>query len=316
MEAPHTITPEILNLIQEISSILGKVNASNLQKVQPELRKRNKIRTIQSTLAIEGNSLTENEITKIIDEQWVKGPKNEITEVLNAIEVYNQFSELNPYSERSFKKAHKLLTKNLLPKDSGKYRSQDVGVGHHIAPPHNMVTQLMKDLFKDLKTSKLPVILKSCIFHYEHLFIHPFIDGNGRMGRLWQTLLLTQYDPIFEFIPIENFIKKSQNQYYQVLRNCDRKGNSTLFIEFMLKIIKTGLDEFVDQKPRTISNIDRLEIAKKSFGENEFTRRQYLKLFIDLSEPTGTRDLRIGVERKVLKRIGMNRTSKYVFRNP
>jgi Fic family protein len=314
MEAPHIITPKILNLIQEISSTLGKVNASNLQKVQPELRKKNKIRTIHSTLAIEGNTLSEDDVTKIIDQQWVKGPKNEIIEVLNAIEVYNQFSNLNPYSEISFKKAHKLLTAKLLEKDSGKYRNQGVGVGGHIAPSHKMVPTLMAGLFQDLKKSKLPIILTSCIFHYEHLFIHPFIDGNGRMGRLWQTLLLTKYDPIFEFIPIENFIKNSQQNYYKILRQCDSKGNSTAFIEFMLEIIRDGLEEFIDQKPKSLSNLDRLAIAKKHFDQSSFSRKEYLKLFVDLSGPTGTRDLRIGVENEILERIGMDRTSKYVFK--
>jgi len=312
MEAPHSITAKILTLIQDVSAILGKVNASSLQKVQPELRRKNKIRTIHSTLAIEGNTLSEDQVTKIIDNQLVIGPKNDIIEVQNAIDVYNHFSKLNPYSEKSFKQAHKLLTARILTNDSGKYRSQGVGVGNHIAPPHNIVHDLMGKLFKDVKESKLPIIIKSCIFHYEHLYIHPFIDGNGRMGRLWQTLLLTQYDPIFEFIPIENFIKKSQEQYYKVLRNCDVKGDSTEFIEFMLSIIKDGLEEFIDQKPKSITTLDRLLIATKQFGENSFSRKEYLRLFVDLSEPTGTRDLRIGVEKKILERIGMDRNSKYI----
>ena len=311
MEAPHSITAKILILIQEISAILGKVNASSLQKVQPELRRKNKIRTIHSTLAIEGNTLSEDQVTKIIDNQLVVGPKKEIIEVQNAIDVYNHFSSLNPYSENSFKQAHKLLTAKLLTSDSGRYRCQGVGVGSHIAPPHNMVPELMGKLFKDVKQSKLPIILKSCIFHYEHLFIHPFIDGNGRMGRLWQTLLLTKYDPVFEFIPIENFIKKSQEQYYKVLRICDLKGDSTEFIEFMLAVIKDGLEEFINQKPRPITTLDRLRIAAKQFGKNSFSRKEYLRLFVDLSEPTGTRDLRIGVEKGVLERSGMDRNSKY-----
>jgi len=313
MEAPHTITPKILTLIQEISVILGKVNTSNLQKVRPELRKKNKIRTIHSTLAIEGNTLSEDEITQIMDQKWVKGSKHEILEVLNAIEVYNHLTKLNPYSERSFKNAHKILTAKLLESDSGKYRSQGVGVGTHIAPSHNMVPQLMKNLFNDLKRSKLPEIVKSCIFHYEHLFIHPFLDGNGRMGRLWQTLILTQYDPIFEFIPIENFIKESQQTYYKVLRTCDSQGNSTHFIEFMLEIIKRGLVEFLDQKSQPLTNLDRLSIARTHFADLQFSRKEYLKLFLDISEATATRDLKTGVEKKILTRTGMDRTSKYVF---
>ena len=314
MKAPHSITPKILTLIQDVSVIIGKVNASSLQKVQPELRKKNKIRTIHSTLAIEGNTLSEEQVSQIINNKFIVGPKNEILEVLNAIEVYNQFSKLNPYSESSFKKAHKLMTAKVLTSDSGKYRSQGVGVGRHIAPPHNLVPELMANLFKDLKESDLPLLLKSCIFHYEHLFIHPFIDGNGRMGRLWQTLLLTKYDQIFEFIPIENFIKKSQDEYYKVLSRCDGKGNSTEFIEFMLHIIKEGLEEFIDQKPKPISARDRLSIAAGKFNKDLFSRKEYLKLFVDLSEPSGTRDLRIGVEEGLLERVGMDRNSKYKFK--
>ncbi|MFT6746485.1 MAG: Fic family protein [Glaciecola sp.] len=313
MKAPHSITPKILNLVQDISHYLGKINASSLQKVQPELRKKNKIKTIHSTLAIEGNTLTEDEVTRLIDNKRVKGPKNEIIEVLNAVEVYNQLPDFNPYSEPSFKKAHKLLMSNLLLKDGGKYRSQGVGVGKHIAPPYGMVPELMKTLFKDLKESKLPEIVKSCIFHYEHLFIHPYIDGNGRMGRLWQTLILVNFDPIFEFIPIENFIKNSQSKYYTALRESDVKGSSTMFIEFMLSVISDGLIEFINQKRKPLTKLDRLKIAKKYFKNNEFSRKEYLKLFLDVSAPTATRDLRNGVENKLLKRTGKDRNTKYLF---
>ena len=313
MQAPHTITPKILILIQEISHGLGKIKASSLQKVQPELRKKNKIQTIHSTLAIEGNTLSEDEITRIIEHKRVLGPKNEIIEVENAIKVYDQLSALNPYSESSFKKAHKLLMTQLLINEGGKYRSQNVGVGNHIAPPFNLVPELVKTLFKDIKQSKLPEVIKSCIFHYEHLFIHPFIDGNGRMGRLWQTLLLIKYDPVFEFIPIENFIRLSQKKYYKVLRNCDLKGDSTEFIEFMLDLINKGLNDFISQKSKPLTQLDRLDLARDHFQNSEFTRKDYIKLFIDLSAPTATRDLRLGVEKKLIKRKGMDRTSKYYF---
>ena len=313
MEAPHQITAKILTLVQSISEHIGRINSSSLKKIEPELRKRNKIKTIHSTLAIEGNTLTEDEVTKIIDEKWVKGPKNDIIEVQNAIEVYNELENLNPYSEASFRKAHKILTKQLLKKDGGKFRNSGVGVGQHIAPPHNLVPKLMSDLFNDLKKSKQPELIKSCIFHYEHLFIHPFIDGNGRMGRLWQTLLLTKYDPIFQFIPIENFIKSSQQEYYKTLRKCDVSGSSTLFIEFMLKLILDGLNEFSNNKPKSLTNLDRLQIAKSNFKTTSFTRKEYLKLFLDISAPTATRDLKLGVEKSLLKRIGMDRKSEYIF---
>lgn len=313
MDQPHKITPKILEFIEEISKNLGRILGSGFIKIAPELRRKNKIRTIHSTLAIEGNTLSKEQVTDIIENKVVYGPQKDIIEVKNAIEIYNQLSELNPFSEVSFKKAHKILMKDILKSDAGKYRRQGVGVGEHLAPPYKLVSTHMKTLFDSLKESKESMLIKSCIFHYEHEFIHPFIDGNGRMGRLWQTLLLCQVDPIFESIPIENFVKDKQTQYYEILRKCDLTGDSTLFIEFMLNIINKGLNEFIGNKTKPLTAKDRLQIAKNNFQENEFDRKEYLKLFLNISSATGTRDLRFGVENNILKRIGYDRNSKYLF---
>jgi len=314
MEQPHSITPKILSLIEEISKNLGKMDGLGLFKIAPELRKLNKIRTIYSTLAIEGNRLTKEQITGIINNKPVVGPKNEIIEVQNALEVYHYFDNLNPLSEASFKRAHKMLMKGLIKREAGKYRSQNVGVGNHIAPAYHLVPAHMKNLFSSLKKSKEPWLIKSCIFHYENEFVHPFIDGNGRMGRLWQTLLLCKINPIFECIPIENFVKDSQQKYYDVLSECDRKGESTTFIEYMLAIIKTGLDEFLLNKSKPLTSEDRLILAKEKLAGKAFSRADYMKLYINVSAPTATRDLRLGVKNKMLKRIGYDRTSKYVYK--
>ena len=248
MDQPHSITHQILALVEEIAKNLGKIEGLGLIRVAPHLRKQNKVRTIHSTLVIEGNRLTREQVTSIIEGKPVIGPRKDIIEVENAIEVYKVFTALDPMSEVSFKKAHSILMQGLLKADSGQYRKQNFGVGDHIAPAFTLVPTHMQNLFASLKKSAESLLIKSCIFHYETEFIHPFIDGNGRMGRLWQSLLLYKVDSVFASVPVENFVKDHQSEYYKVLRQCDQAGNSTLFIEFMLELINQGLKEFLPQK--------------------------------------------------------------------
>src|SRR3989338_5928548 len=190
---PYQIPPEILNLITSISEKIGQINAKFLDKPSPKLRKENRIKTIHSSLSIEGNTLSEEQITALIENKRIIGPEKDVNEVLNALKVYNQLGVFNPNSVKSFLRAHEILMKGLVP-DNGKFRNKVVGImaGNeitHLAPPAENVPHLMNDLFSYLKTSKEITLIKSCVFHYEIEFIHPFIDGNGRMGRLWQTLI-------------------------------------------------------------------------------------------------------------------------------
>jgi Fic family protein len=194
MNPPYQITPEILNLIVAVSEKLGQINAKFLDKPSPKLRKENRIQTIHSSLSIEGNTLKEEQITALIEHKRVIGPEKDVTEVLNAIKVYDQLSSFDPKSANSFLKAHELLMKGLVT-ENGKYRKTGVGIMAgdrltHMAPPAENVPYLMNDLFTFLSDSKENALIKSCVFHYEMEFIHPFIDGNGRMGRLWQTEII------------------------------------------------------------------------------------------------------------------------------
>lgn len=213
----------------------------------PVLRKENRIKTIQSSLAIENNSLTIDQVTAIMEGKRVLGAPNEIQEVKNAIDAYHLMQQINPHSEKDLLKAHRLMMQDLI-KENGKYRSSGVGVfGNegivHLAPPPTMVPQLMANLFEWIKTTKTHPLVSSCVFHYEFEFIHPFADGNGRMGRFWQTALLARFNPVFLWLPVETIVKKHQQDYYNVIAECDAKGDSTKFIEFMLRCIKQSIDD-------------------------------------------------------------------------
>lgn len=317
MKPPYEITSSILSLVSKISEKLGEVKAAHLNKPPTELRKKNRIRTIQSSLEIEGNTMTEEQITALLNNKKVIAPKEDIIEVQNAIEVYSQIENFKFNSISDFKKAHKLLMKDLI-KDEGKFRKTGVGIVKgsevtHVAPPGNMVEQLMKDLFSYLKNEDDLALIKSCVFHYELEFIHPFIDGNGRMGRLWQTIVLMQYNSVFEFLPIERIVKEKQTKYYKVLMQCDKQGKSTLFIEFMLSIIEESLEELLQTQTISLSGIDRIN-QFKNLVESEFSRKDYMRHFKDISTATASRDLKEGVENKILTKTGDGRTTKYVFK--
>src|SRR5690606_14445686 len=205
MNPPYIITSEILKLVTSISERIGEINAAHLYKPTTELRKKNRIKTIQSSLEIEGNTLSEEQITALLENKRVIAPKKDIVEVQNAIKVYEQLNQFNPYQLKDLEKAHAVLMNGLID-NAGKLRTINVGIVkgskvEHIAPSGSMVKSLMNDLFTYLKKDKDLILIKSCVFHYEFEFIHPFIDGNGRMGRLWQTLLLMQQYPVIEYLP-------------------------------------------------------------------------------------------------------------------
>lgn len=314
MKPPYEITPKILKLLTTISEKIGEVNASFLDKPSPQLRKQNRIRTIHSSLKIEGNTLTEEQITAIIENKRVIGPQKDVKEVLNAIEIYENLEKYNPLSEKSFLKAHQNLMDNLI-ENPGKYRKQGVGIVkgskvEHLAPPYENVPFLMKDLFEYLSDSEELELIKSCVFHYEIEFIHPFLDGNGRMGRLWQTLILKQKYPVFEYLPFETLISKDQEKYYNALSECDKVGKSTKFIEYMLNVIDLSLNELLTYNNRTINEKDRLEYFI-SLNKIEFTRKDYMATFKDISSSTASRDLKNGVKIKLFEKIGEKNKTKY-----
>lgn len=308
-------TPQIINLSTEIGRLLGVVDATHLRRPPTELRKKNKVKTIRASLAIEGNTLSEDQITAIIDNKRVIGPAKDIKEVENAIQAYDNLSNFDAFSKASYLEAHKLLMSGLVDMP-GQFRTGSVGVIQgdriaHLAPPGWNVDNLMTNLFRYLNEGEDNLIIKSCIFHYEMEFIHPFMDGNGRMGRLWQTVILMNANPVFEYLPIEQEIKKSQEEYYNVLSQCDKEGLSTKFVEYLLGKIKLSLAELVDTQRENFTDIERLNYFLDQIDTGDFTRKDYLKMFPKISTATATRDLRKGVEKGILARKGSDRLVSY-----
>lgn len=318
MKPPYKITNHILKLISSISEKMGEIKAARLIKPPTELRKRNRIKTIQSSLEIEGNTLTVEQITDLINDKRILAPQKDILEVKNAISVYENLTKFNVYDIKSLFSAHKILMDNLV-KDAGKIRNTAVGIikGNqlaHVAPPGEMVYPLLKDLFDYLKNDDDIILLKSCVFHYEFEFIHPFVDGNGRMGRLWQTLILKEYSPVFEFLPIETLIKEKQQDYYNALARCDEQGESTLFIEFMLQIINSALEELLKTQQLSSTNTDRIESFKEIIGNHEFSRQDYMRHNKDISSATASRDLKNGVDNGILLKLGDKSLTIYKYK--
>ena len=314
MKPPYVITQTILKLITSISEKIGEVNANYLNKQSPTLRKQNKIKTIHSSLQIEGNTLSQEQITALIENKRVIGPEKDVTEVLNAIKVYENLESFKATDEKSFLNAHQIMMKGLIA-NPGKYRNKSVGIVKglevaHVAPPFENVPFLMKDLFTYLKKSDEIVLIKSCVFHYEMEFIHPFLDGNGRIGRLWQTIILMEKYPVFEFLPFETLINKTQKEYYESLALSDKAGNSTVFIEYMLHVIDQSLGELLNFKNRTLREMDRIEYFLK-ISSNQFTRKDYMNTFKDISTATASRDLKKATELNLITKQGKDNQTIY-----
>ena len=241
---PFKISAEAINLVAEIAGQIERYAIRLEQEDGLRLRKANRIKTIHSSLAIEGNMLSENQVRDIIDGKNVVAPIEQIQEVKNAIATYNLYPSLNPFSVNDLLKAHGVMMQALVD-NAGRFRRGGVGIfGEqglvHLAPPAERVPYLMDDLFAWLKTSKDHLLIRSCVFHYEFEFIHPFIDGNGRMGRLWQSLILGKLHPLFEHLPVENMVFANQQAYYDAITASTKAGESGPFIDFMLnEIYKT-----------------------------------------------------------------------------
>lgn len=250
---PFTITNKILSYVSSISEKIGRITATSSLEAKPHLRRNNRIKSIHSSLKIEANSLTLGQVRDVINGKIVLGEQKEIQEVKNAYDAYERLSEINPYNVQDLKQFHGIMTRYLL-EESGEFRLGEEGVFNgeqciFMAPPAQFVPQLMDELFdwmKEAKDDVHPLILSS-VFHYEFVFIHPFSDGNGRMARLWHTAILSKWNPIFEYIPIESQIEKFQEEYYETISQCHVAGESTIFIEFMLEQIDKILNDISSQ---------------------------------------------------------------------
>ena len=315
MKPPYELNSKILEYVSSISEKIGEVNASFIVETTPSLRKQNQIKSIHASLQIEGNTLTEQQITAIIENKRVLGPSKDIQEVQNAIKVYEAISSYKFDSVKSFLKAHDTLMAGLIERP-GKFRNKGVGIVkgskvEHIAPPAENETYLMNNLFDYLKKNDEITLIKSCVFHYEMEFIHPFIDGNGRMGRLWQTIILMSKYPVFQYLPFETLISKSQEEYYKVLSICDKSGNSTLFIEYMLSVINNALKELLTNSIAiTITQNDRLQYFC-SLKKKSFSRKDYMQVFKQLSSASASRDLKVGIEKGLFIKSGDKRLTTY-----
>ena len=319
-QPPFKITSKIIDYISRISEKIGEINSLENSPHQVKLRKENRIKTIHSSLAIENNSLTIEQITAIIDGKRVLGSPNEIQEVKNAVQTYELLLKLNPYEEKDLLKAHSLMMQDLVS-NNGKYRNEGVGIfdGNqvvHLAPPADRVPLLMADLFNWLKTSDIHPLIKSCVFHYEFEFIHPFQDGNGRMGRLWQTVILKEWKEVFAWIPVESLIKENQSEYYNALNSSDKEADSSSFIEFMLSLLLKTIEEIIETEKKvtvkvsvkvTVNQQKILDVIK----ENPFVTQEELAQIIGLSRKSIIQNMKKLQENGLLKRIGADKNGSW-----
>ena len=246
-QPPYTITPSIVNRVAAIGEIIGRYTVLAEQSLTPRLRRENRLRTIHASLAIENNTLTLEQVTAVIEGKRVLGHPREIQEVRNAFVAYEAMEKWHANSEQDLLSTHELLMQGLMD-EVGCYRSGGVGIFQdkqlvHMAPPADRVPQLMADLLQWLTTTDEHPLIASCVFHYELEFIHPFADGNGRMGRLWQTLILRDWKSMLAYLPVETVIRERQQDYYQALAAADTQANAAPFIDFMLSALHDAINE-------------------------------------------------------------------------
>ena len=248
---PFEITNQIIDYVAEIAELIGRLNAAHLLSTNPTLRRANRIRTIHGSLAIEQNTLSLEQVTAVLNGKQVLASPKDIAEVKNAYEIYEWLEELNPYSVDDLLTAHGIMTRGLM-EESGVFRTRPVGVvdseGHvlHFGTLPQYVPDLVMELLDWVKTSEVHMLIRSCVFHYEFELIHPFADGNGRVGRLWHTLLLSKWSPAFAWLPVESIIHDRQQEYYDAINASNDAGESTVFIEFILSAIKAALMDAIN----------------------------------------------------------------------
>ena len=277
---PYGVNDSIIHLISEISEQVGIVTIKNKDVVNPRLRRDNQIKSIHSSLAIENSTLSLKQVTDVINGKRILGAPNEIREVKNAYEAYNALVSFDPLNISDLLKAHKILMMDLA-KESGSFRSGGVGVFAedklvHMAPPAELVPKLIADLIYWVKNADAHPLIKSCVFNYEFEFIHPFADGNGRMGRMWQTLLLSRWKHVFTWLPVETLIRERQDEYYKVLAVADKAADSTAFIEFMLGIIRDALNDLIQTEQVREQVTEQVERLLDTLGNDTLSAKEIL----------------------------------------
>lgn len=287
-EPPCTLTREMSAFCMEVAELVGSLSAGSGLSANPVLHRELRIKTIHSSLAIEQNTLSEQQVSAILDGKRVLGPANEILEVQNTDKAYALLEDLNPYSLEDLLRAHGVMMRGLTA-DAGTFRARDVGVFDgeeliHAGTPATYVPQVMRSLFDWLATTDLHPLVSSCIFHYEFEFIHPFSDGNGRTGRMWQTLLLSRWKKELIWLPVESLIRERQSEYYAALRACNAAGDSGAFVRFMIELIRDALVSFA--RPGVVSNEDRALVL---FGRNPRLTIMQLAEGLGVSQRTAER---------------------------
>jgi len=306
-EPPYTITPYIVQRVAEIVELVTRWSVPGDDAMAPQLRRNNRIRTIQASLAIENNTLSIEQVTAVLDGKPVVGLPREIQEVRNAFVAYEQLPHWKPESSEDLLTAHGVLMAGLFD-DADHYRRSGVGIYSnqglvHIAPPAGRVHGLMADLLDWLASAPVHPLIASCVFHYEFEFIHPFADGNGRMGRLWQTLILSQWQPMLAYLPVETVIKMRQAAYYEALAAADKQGNSTSFIEFMLQALLDAITEALTKTSEKPSEKVSEKIINALVHNHTMTIAELAKTF-GLSTRSIERNLQKLQKEGRLRRIG------------
>ena len=319
-QPPFEINERIMADVIEIAELVGRVSVTDKISMNPTLRRTNRIQTIYSSLAIEQNTLDIEQVTAVLSGKRVIAPPKDIAEVQNAYEIYDNMDKLNPYSIDDLLKAHSVMERGLL-NEAGEFRSRPVGVADsegnilHFGTLPQYVPKLVQELLEWTEKSEIHLLIKSCVFHYEFELIHPFADGNGRMGRLWHTLLLSKWNPIFSWFPIESIIHDNQSEYYNAINVSNNNGNSTVFIEFMLSVIKQALQESINDKPKNISSKSDLRWNKINnyLETHEYILNSDVQKLLGVSSATATRILVGFMKDGKLKRIRIKNCWGYVI---
>lgn len=321
-EPPFKLTGKSIAHILDIQNLLTSISGGKGVRITPRLRRVNRIKSIHSSLAIEQNSMNFSEVRDIIDGKPVLGPLNEIKEVRNAKEAYDLIDNLDSTDCGDLLRVHGVMMKDL-GVANGSFRKGGEGIfdgeGNciHMAPPAELVPGQMADLLGWLRDSDFPLLVKSCVFHYEFEFIHPFEDGNGRMGRYWHTLILSRWNEVFKWVPVESVIRARQNEYYRSIAESNEEDESTRFVEFMLGAIREALDDF----RKDASSVEDSEIFLFSsesavyqlIKSNDFSTISKAAVLLNLSTATITRALRSLKDKGLIKRIGSDKKGYWVI---
>lgn len=313
---PFEITNQIIDYVAEIAELVGKLTSTNQLSANPTLRRSNRIRTIHGSLAIEQNTLSLEQVTAVLNGKHVLAPPKDIAEVKNAYDIYEWLDELNPYSVENLLTAHRIMTRGLVD-EAGMFRTRPVGIvdneGHvlHFGTLPQYVPDLVMELLDWVKNSDIHILIRSCVFHYELELIHPFADGNGRIGRLWHTLLLSKWNPVFAWLPVESIIHDRQQEYYKAINASNDAGESTVFIEFMLSAIKASLieairtsDEMSDEKmDKAMLRWNKIEAYLKS---HDYIMNADVRKLCGVSAATANRILAALVAKNQLEKYRMS----------